>query len=542
LNRALAWMALVALTEGAGILLVVPVLAVAGVPPASRLERFLVALLGPGAPSARAILPLLLVGVGLIALRALWMRGESAATVALQIEVAGGRRERLHRALLAMAWPAVVRERRDAWQHLLMVRTDEVQNSVLLLTRLAFDAVVVGVMIVVSLVAAPGMTGLVVGGIAVALLVRAGAGRGAQSAGQGLVTAGDALAEESGAQLAGLRMIRGAGAEQVAGSRFTAVTERYHGAIRRSAALAVRDRGAWAVATSVVLAVVLWAAVGPARVSPATLLLLVAVWGRLVPRVVGLRTAARDIAESLPAWSAVDDAIERAEMAAESTASDAGGRWVPSLEQELRVDGITFRWATGSAPVLRDLTVSIRAHALTVVTGPTGAGKSTLGDLLLGLVAPEGGRILVDGHAMDAAMRLRWRRAVGYLAQEPVLLAGTVRENLRWTRPDATDVEMHEALRLAAADFVATLPHGLDSPIGDRGTLLSGGERQRLALARALLGAPVLLILDEATSALDAATEGRILETLRALRARTTIVLISHRAAARAAADAEIAL
>jgi ABC-type multidrug transport system fused ATPase/permease subunit len=118
-----------------------------------------------------------------------------------------------------------------------------------------------------------------------------------------------------------------------------------------------------------------------------------------------------------------------------------------------------------------------------------------------------------------------------------MLFHGTIRENLRFAAPDADDAAIERALRDAACEFVARLPHGADAPIGDRGVLLSGGERQRLALARALLRQPQLLVLDEATSALDAETEARILDTLRALRGRCTIVFCTHRDAVRQAAD-----
>jgi ABC-type multidrug transport system fused ATPase/permease subunit len=123
-----------------------------------------------------------------------------------------------------------------------------------------------------------------------------------------------------------------------------------------------------------------------------------------------------------------------------------------------------------------------------------------------------------------------------------MLFHGTIRENLLFARPSATDAQLDAALAAAACDFVVRLPQRIDAPVGDRGVLLSGGERQRLALARALLREPDLLVLDEATSALDAETEARILQTVRALRGRCTVVFCSHREAVRGAADYVIML
>jgi ATP-binding cassette subfamily C protein len=167
---------------------------------------------------------------------------------------------------------------------------------------------------------------------------------------------------------------------------------------------------------------------------------------------------------------------------------------------------------------------------VTAIAGPSGAGKSTIADLLLGLLRPTGGRMLVDGHALAESDLGAWRRSIGYVPQDSFLLHDTVRANLRWARPGATDEQMWDALeRSAAAGVVRARPEGLDTVIGDRGVRLSGGERQRLALARALITAPDVLVLDEATSALDSVNERQILRAVQNLRGRVTVVVITHR-------------
>jgi ATP-binding cassette subfamily C protein len=165
--------------------------------------------------------------------------------------------------------------------------------------------------------------------------------------------------------------------------------------------------------------------------------------------------------------------------------------------------------------------------------GPSGAGKSTLADLILGLIVPQQGRLLVDGSPLVPEFVQPWRKQIGYVAQDTFLFHDTVRSNLLWAQPHATEEEIWEALRFAAADAcVFGLPRGLDTVVGDRGVLLSGGERQRLALARALLRKPTLLILDEATSSLDPESERRILRVIDQLLGSITIVTISHRLSA----------
>ena len=149
----------------------------------------------------------------------------------------------------------------------------------------------------------------------------------------------------------------------------------------------------------------------------------------------------------------------------------------------------------------------------------------------------------VDGAPLTGANLHRWRRSVACVPQDTYLFHDTIRANLRWAQPRAAEAEMWRALRLAAADgFVAALPEGLDTVTGDRGGRLSGGERQRIALARALMTNPALLVIDEATGQLDAENERRILEALESLRGRTTVVAISHHPALLEAADGIVRL
>jgi ATP-binding cassette, subfamily C, bacterial len=214
----------------------------------------------------------------------------------------------------------------------------------------------------------------------------------------------------------------------------------------------------------------------------------------------------------------------------EAHQEDAGGRRPPKLERELRFSGVRF--AYGDKPVLQGTDLVVPAGGIAVLTGASGAGKTTLVDLALGLHRPQAGRVLVDGVDLAEIDLQAWRALVGYVPQELVLFHGTVRENVTLGdgAHDGRDVE--EALRLAGADrFVAELPEGLETVVGSKGARLSGGQRQRIALARALLRRPRLLILDEVTSALDPASERAICANVAALRGRTTVLAVTHRPA-----------
>jgi ATP-binding cassette subfamily C protein len=167
---------------------------------------------------------------------------------------------------------------------------------------------------------------------------------------------------------------------------------------------------------------------------------------------------------------------------------------------------------------------------MTAIVGKSGAGKSTMVDVLMGFLRPTGGQITIDGLVLDDELLLQWRQSFGYVSQDPFLFHATVRENLMLADKDASEQQLWEALHFAAADnFVSRLPEGLDTVIGDRGIRLSGGERQRLVLARAVLHHPSVLILDEATSALDGEHEAAIQAALERMKGQMTLIVIAHR-------------
>jgi ATP-binding cassette subfamily C protein len=204
------------------------------------------------------------------------------------------------------------------------------------------------------------------------------------------------------------------------------------------------------------------------------------------------------------------------------------GTRAPSLDVGCRFDKVNF--AHAKTPVIRDASFAIPAGSITVLQGPSGAGKTTLIDLLTGLHQPDSGTILLDDVPLHDIDIIRWRKSIGYVPQELGLLHSTIRENIALGDSAISDEDILGALEQAGArDFIASLPHGLSTEVGSMGTKLSGGQRQRIALARALVVRPKLLILDEVTSALDPETELAICENIAGLGGRYTIVAITHR-------------
>ncbi|HSD27582.1 MAG TPA: ABC transporter ATP-binding protein [Vicinamibacteria bacterium] len=198
----------------------------------------------------------------------------------------------------------------------------------------------------------------------------------------------------------------------------------------------------------------------------------------------------------------------------------------------LAFERVSFSHLSMATPAVREVSFEVRRGETVAFAGPSGAGKTTLVKLLVGLYRPQGGRILYDGQPHDRVDLERLRERIGFVTQDTQLFSGSIRENLLFVRPDATDAECLEALERAACDgLLARAERGLDTVIGEGGVKVSGGEKQRLSIARALLRQPHLLVFDEATSSLDSITEEEVTRTIRevARDRRVMTVLIAHR-------------
>jgi ATP-binding cassette subfamily B protein len=230
-----------------------------------------------------------------------------------------------------------------------------------------------------------------------------------------------------------------------------------------------------------------------------------------------------DVLNGLAAIERIDEVLARKE-----TEPYRGKRPI-ELRGQLSWEGVTFGYSREEPPVLEDVSLTVEAGEAVAILGPTGAGKTTLIALLLGLYRPWSGAIRVDGSPLEEIDVRGLRRQAGALLQEGAAMRGTVAENIAFGRPDAPRGEVERAAELAAlSEFVDELPSGYETEIGDEGVRLSAGQRQRIALARALLGSPPLLMLDEPTSHLDPATADLVLDNLMGIEPRPTLLLVTH--------------
>ena len=202
----------------------------------------------------------------------------------------------------------------------------------------------------------------------------------------------------------------------------------------------------------------------------------------------------------------------------------------PAIRGAIEVRGVTFRYRDRDVPVLDGIDLTIEAGEVCALVGPSGSGKTTLGRLLLRFWDPSEGAVRLDGHDLRDLRLADLRGASALVSQDPVLFSGSIRDNIRYGRLDASDAEIEAAARAANADgFIREFPEGYDTLVGERGVKLSGGQRQRISIARAILRDPKLLLLDEATSALDSESEHLVQEALEKLQRGRTTVVIAHR-------------
>ncbi|MEV4725949.1 peptidase domain-containing ABC transporter, partial [Micromonospora humida] len=348
-----------------------------------------------------------------------------------------------------------------------------------------------------------------------------------------LLASGEEAARLSEA-VQGMAAIRVAGAQQRVRERWQESFDRGVSAAHRLARLtAVADAllAAWSMACPVLmLLVAVRQADSPGRAAGLAALAVAAV------------TPAVALAQRLPSFTLLAPTMDRlADIVDAPVEQPTPGTPAPRLTGLVTLTGVGFRYDRRSPWALRGVTAVIRPGSKVAVVGGSGSGKSTLVGLLTGLYAPTEGRIHVDGHDLATLDLSSVRRQIGVVLQETYLGAGTLREALTLSRPDACDAAVDRAVRLAALhDDVAALPMGLHTHLGDGGVGLSGGQRQRVALARALLADPALLILDEATSALDTVTEAAVEANLRMLP--VTRLVIAHRLSTVADADLVLVL
>lgn len=393
------------------------------------------------------------------------------------------------------------------------------QNAMVIATTLAILATISWRLTLLTLATAPF---LVVGIRALVRRLRRHAHLWTEE--QGALTA--TVAERLGA----VKLIRATGAEAEEAASFAAQADRYRERVRRTQRYASMTSPVSEIFGGLVLILLVWAGATPAVTGVAlgpevTIVFLVAALKMMSP--------IKAISQFPASWTLALASAERVFDLLDHprTESDQPGAAEARFEREIVFDHVSFAYEPGPM-VLTDITLTVPKGRVVAVVGPSGAGKTTLLELLPRFHDPSAGQIRLDGTPLPGFTRGSLRSLLGVVTQDAVLLNDSVHGNVAYGRPGASRAEVEDAARAANAhEFIAGLPRGYDTLVGERGTRLSGGQRQRIALARALLRDPPILLLDEATSSLDAESERLIQDAIERLMRDRTVLVVAHRLA-----------
>ncbi len=523
----------VSLTEWVSVLLLIPFLAIVGMDvgdgPAARITdaaTHLLQTLG----LRLTLLPVLAAYVAIITGRALLLRQQTLSSIWLQEGLVHRLRCRVFAAVINARWLFLTRRRSSDFLHSIVGQANRAGHAAHYMVALVNAVLLSVVYFAIALQLSAPLTLLASAcGAGLMLALRHATSR-SRAAGERMNREAGSFYAAISEHLAGIKTAKSYGAEPRSIELVRDQSERVLDTHMETTRAYVGVRTGFQIGSVVLLSVVLYAGLRWWHLASAEVVLMLFLFSRLVPRFSAIQENRQYLVNALPGVGSVLELLQSAESEAE-TAAETIADPLP-LRESVRLEAVRFAYdGDRDAPTLSTVALDIPAHATTALVGASGAGKSTIADIVMGLLAPREGRVLIDGVPLDGRLR-RWRSNVGYVPQENFLFHDTIRSNLLWANPSATEADLAEALELAAADgFIDQLPGGIDTVVGDRGVRLSGGERQRIALARALLRHPALLVLDEATSALDSENEGRILAAIERLHGRVTILLITHRLA-----------
>ena len=531
LALALSLLVVLGLVEGSGLLVLLPLLTSIGLgrpSDAGGVQRFAILLLKMA--HVPFVLPALLaVFLGLVAIRAGLRAWVDILNARIEISFTDFLRERIYRAVVRADWLFFLRQRSSDVTHAIIEELSRVgygtQQMLALLSVAGVSLVQVGLAFVLS----PVLTLLVAAcGTAFALTLHPLTRRIHRL---DLVIEGKRsdMAAAVIEHLGGMKVAKSHGREARHFALFDGMLREIAGQWSRAVRLTAVKKASFEIGIALILSAFIYSAVSIVRIDPAKLVLIGVIFVRLLSSVAAIQDTGQGLAQALPSFAVTEKLRQRYLGAAESVSPEPPRRI--ALERDVRFENVSFHYDPALPfAAIQDVSLIIPARQVTAFCGASGAGKSTLADLLLGLLRPTEGRILIDSAPLLGRRLHDWRQSIGYVSQETFLFHDTVRANLLWAQPSADEADLQSALRAAAADqFVSQLPCGLDTVIGDRGMRLSGGERQRLALARALLRKPALLVLDEATSSLDTHNERLIQDAIKQLHGEFTIVVIAHR-------------
>jgi len=517
------------LTEGIGLVLLVPLL---GALQDSQIDAG--GIVGSIVNGLSAVgIPITLVGLlgvflALNIIRALVVYGQTIVSERFRLEMLDDLRTKSFNATLEARWEWLTTQKRSDMSNLLITEINRLGTALLFSVRFVVTifSILAYLVVAFSLSWPLTLVALIMGGVLFFAMRRQHSL--AHQQGKLLSEANGEVQQTIEEGLAGLKLVKILRRE----NRQSDFMMGIRGVLRKRMLQFTHLNAAMALVfqtlVAVFMVVLLYFGVTSFDLSLATLLILILIFSRLSPRIREVQSQINQILHS--------DAVLKNYL---QLMRDAGAEREESLSQnskapikftdKIKLSNVSFNYRTRGVPSLTGIEMEIPCRKTTAIMGASGSGKSTLADLIMGLLTPSSGSIAVDGVPLTEENRLIWRKSIAYMPQDVFLFHDTIRNNLLWADSEASNEDLHKALKFASAEFVFDLPEKMETIVGDAGQRLSGGEKQRIALARAILQKPQLLILDEATSALDVENEMRIRDTINKLHDNLTLIIIGHR-------------
>jgi ATP-binding cassette, subfamily C, bacterial len=523
-------MVLISLTEGISLLLLVPLLQLVGLSvdqgSIGQIEG-IVSVFFTSLGLQPTLFTVLILYVVVISIGSFLYRLQTIRTSDIEFQFAAHLRKSLYKAITNSKWLFFSKMKSSNFAHALTNEIERISIGTGQFLLLLANIMILIVYIIFALKIAGVIVGIIfIVGILMLLLLQKQANK-SQVSGEEITKNTRDLYSAIMQHLDGMKTIKSFGMQEenikIFSYQTNSVAKNYIGAIKSYANVKLL----FDVGTVIVLSIMVLFLIDVIKLPTASLLLLIYLFVRMIPQFSTIQHSYQYFINMLPAFENVKN-LEK-QCLDNSEDSKFKGNKI-KLNKAIKLENISFSYQDKEYFAIDDLNLKISAGKTTAIVGSSGAGKSTVADLIMGLIKPDKGDITVDSISVTENYIGFLRDQIGYVAQDTFLFNDTIRFNLQLAQPKASEKDIFDALTMASAnEFVMKLSEGLDTIIGDRGVKLSGGEKQRLALARALLRKPNLLILDEATSNLDSENEKKILKAIDDLHGEITILIIAHR-------------
>ena len=523
--------------EGISIYLLVPMLAVIGLLESSISNVFPLNVLVKGLEQLPFTLNLpfiLVLYFILITGQALLQRYQTILNTEIQQNFIKHLRVETYEALLKVKWEYYLNKRKSDFNYILTTEISRVGVGTHGITQLIGIVFFTVVQVILAFLLSPSLTLVVMvcGGF-IAFYMRKFV-KGSKALGK---QTSDLMSNYFGGiteQFNGMKDMKSNRLESSFSEWFQSMSNRIHQNVMNLVKLNSKSTFIYKVAAGVLIIFFVYVSFSFLKVQPEKMILVTLIFSRLWPKFSSIQSSMEQTVSMFPALTHLLHIQKESKKEQEWDFHQMQENQMESsfnLESAIECKNVAYRYNQSQDNwALSTINIQFPKNKTTAIVGPSGAGKTTLVDIVMGLLQPEEGKVLVNGEPLTEKNVLGYRSSISYVAQEPFLFHSSIRQNLQMVAPHASESGLWEALKFAAADeFVQRMPQGLDTIIGDRGIRLSGGERQRLILARAILRKPSILVLDEATSALDSENERKIQQAIDRLKGTMTIIVIAHR-------------